>query len=96
MDIDDLYTAAAESHDAGLHAYGDIQAEHNFETAAFGDSWPGAQCQLSDLRASLEDQQRFLDFLQPLLVNVYPFSFTRSIVSLTVTGKTPATSEIPF
>ena len=49
------YLELCDDLDGCREALGEIEAQHRSETAAFGDSWPGAQIQIRDGRAHLAE-----------------------------------------
>ena len=56
--VDDLSTLSDEDIAEGLDAigqgYGDTLTQHRSETALYGDSWPGAQIELAELKKELD------------------------------------------
>lgn len=47
------YRALLEELDIAIEMYGETRAQHINETAQFGDSWPGAQIELSEMASDI-------------------------------------------
>jgi hypothetical protein len=54
---------------------GEIEAEHLGETARFGDSWPGAQIQLSEANESLAELRKYLEAREAAFVGPIPMTW---------------------
>ncbi len=59
----DEYAGLSQDIGFAWESYGETVAQHRGETAQFGDSWPGAQVEIANMRQAIERSERRLDHL---------------------------------
>jgi len=59
----DEYAGLSQDIGFAWESYGETVAQHRSESAAYGDSWPGAQVEIANMRQAIERSEARLDHL---------------------------------
>lgn len=73
------YEQVLEGIEHGVESYCEGAAEHAGEVAAFGDSWPGAMCELHQQAEYLASQVRMAQAYYRWLAKVQPHIFNGAL-----------------